>query len=390
MCIKNSFLLRFATASLLILSTVNGPAFAAKGGVKTPEHPEPFVAAILMDADTGQIIFQHNPDRRHSPASLVKMMLMLIVAESVKQEAFSLDQNVHITRAASRIGGSQVYLKQGEIFKLGDLLKTVTIASANDSAYAIAEHIAGTPEAMVQLMNERAKELGLKKTIFTNVHGLPPGAGQKEDYITAQDASVIAREIVKYPLLLNWGKTVLDTFRGGKFKLYNTNKLLSQFSGMDGIKTGYHKNAGFNLVATAKRDNLRLISVILGAPTQKGRNDETRRLLTQGFRVYKKISFFKEGKPIGKPVTVERGKKKTVLIKPKKSISLLIKRVHTGKVKTRITLDQDPIPAPIEKGQRVGKIEVVVKGQVLSEISLISAEEVPRKTWLDHLLFWKN
>ncbi len=390
MCIKHSFLLRLIIASLFILSAVDGPALGAKAEVKTPERPQPFMAAILMDADTGQILFQHNPDQRHSPASLVKMMLMLIVAESVKQEAFSLDQNVHITRSASRIGGSQVYLKQGEIFTLGDLLKTVTISSANDSAYAIAEHIAGTPEAMVQLMNERAKELGLKKTIFTNVHGLPPSAGQKEDYITAREISVIAREIVKYPLLLSWGKTVLDTFRGGKFKLYNTNKLLSQFSGMDGIKTGYHKNAGFNLVATAKRDNLRLISVVLGAPTQKGRNDETRRLLTRGFRVYKKISFFKEGKPIGKPVTVERGKRKTVLIKPKEAISLLIKRIHTGKIKTRVSLDQNPILAPIKKGQRVGKIEVIVKGRVLSEVSLISTEDVSRKTWLDHLIFWKN
>ena len=206
------------------------------------------------------------------------------------------------------MGDPRSTLKQGEVFTLGDLLKTVVIASANDSAYAIAEHIAGTPEAMVQLMNERARELGLEKTIFTNVHGLPPGPDQKQDYITAREISVISREIIKHPLLLEWGRTVQDEFRGGKFKLYNTNKLLAHFPGMDGIKTGYHKKAGYNLVASVKRDNLRLLSVVLGAPTQKIRASETRRLLTQGFRVYKKMSFFTGEKPIGKPVDVDHGK----------------------------------------------------------------------------------
>lgn len=390
MRIQNHFVLRAILVSLLILLTVVGPALAQKGKDKAAERPEPFAAALLIDSDTGQVLFEHNPDLLHIPASLVKIMLMLLVVESVKQGAFSLDEKVNITREASRIGGSQVYLKQGEVFTLGDLLKTVVIASANDSAYAIAEHIAGTPEAMVQLMNERARELGLEKTIFTNVHGLPPGPDQKQDYITAREISVISREIIKHPLLLEWGRTVQDEFRGGKFKLYNTNKLLAHFPGMDGIKTGYHKKAGYNLVASVKRDNLRLLSVVLGAPTQKIRASETRRLLTQGFRVYKKMSFFTGEKPIGKPVDVDHGKKKTVAVKPAKSISLLVKRIHSGKIKTRVSLQQNSITAPVKKGQEVGKAEVVVRDQVLASVPLIATEEVARKTWLDRLMFWKN
>ena len=384
---QNHFVLRAIFAPLLILLTVAGPALAQKGKDRAAERPEPFAAALLMDGDTGQILFEHNPDRLHVPASLVKMMLMLLVVELVKQGAFSLDQKVHITREASRIGGSQVYLKQGEVFTLGDLLKTVVIASANDSAHAIAEHIAGTPEAMVQLMNERARELGLEKTVFTNVHGLPSRPGQTQDYITAREISVIARENIKYPLLLEWGRTVQDEFRRGKFKLYNTNKLLPHFPGMDGIKTGYHGKAEYNLVATAKRDNLRLISVVLGAPTQKVRTRETRRLLKQGFRVYRKMSFFTEGKPIGRPVDVEGGKKKTVAVKPAKSVSLLVKRIHIGKIKTRVSLQQSSIPAPVKKGQVVGKAEAVVKDQVLASVPLLADDAVSRKTWLDRLMF---
>ncbi|MDP7386298.1 MAG: D-alanyl-D-alanine carboxypeptidase family protein, partial [Nitrospinota bacterium] len=322
--------------------------------------------------------------------SLVKMMLMLIVAESVKQGAFSLDRKVHISGAASRIGGSQVYLKEREVFTLGELLKAVVIASANDAAYSIAEHIAGAPEAMVQLMNERARELGLTRTVYTNVHGLPPAPGQSQDYTSARDISIIAREIVRHPLLLKWGATVEDTFRNGKFKLYNTNKLLRRFPGMDGIKTGYYEKAGFNLCATAKRSGFRLISVVLGAPTQKGRVRETRKLLTRGFRVYKKVSFFTDGRTIGKPVAVAQGKKKTTTVVAAKPISVLVKRIHVPKVKTRITLKRNPIPAPVMKGQEVGRIEVIVRGRVLASTPLLAAEAVRKKTWLDRLMFWKK
>ena len=363
---------------------------AAKRAKPKADKPPRYRAALLIEAETAQVLFENQADKKLIPASLVKMILMLIVVESVKEGAFSLDQKVHISRAASRIGGSQVYLKEGEVFTLGELPKAVVIASANDAAYAIAEHIAGASEAMVQLMNERARELGLTRTVYTNVHGLPPAPGQPQDYTSARDISIIAREIVRHPLLLKWGATVEDTFRNGKFKLYNTNKLLRRFPGMDGIKTGYYEKARFNLCATAKRNGFRLISVVLGAPTQKGRLRESRKLLTRGFRVYKKVSFFTYGRAIGKPVAVVQGKKKTTTVVAAKPISVLVKRIHLPKVKTRITLKRNPISAPVKKGQEVGKIEGVVRDQVLASTPLLAAETVQKKTWLDRLMFWKK
>ena len=374
-------------AFVFVLSTLPGHA-GAKAKPK-PKRPR-YQAALLIDAETGQVLHEDEADKRLIPASLVKMMLMLIVVESIQQGAFSLDQKVHVSRAASHIGGSQVYLKEGEVFTLGELLKAVVIASANDAAYAIAEHIAGASEAMVQLMNERARELGLTQTVYTNVHGLPPGPGQPQDYTSARDISIVAREVVRHPLLLRWGATVEDTFRDGKFKLYNTNKLLRRFPGMDGIKTGYHQKAGFNLCATARRDGLRLISVVLGAPSQKVRLRETRKLLTQAFRVYKKVSFFTEGKVIGKPVPVHRGKKKTTTVVAAKPVSVLVKRIHVPKVRTRVTLKEKPIPAPVKKGQEVGRVEVVVRDRVLASTPLLAAETVEKKTWLDYMMFWKK
>ena len=366
------------------------PVSAAKRAKPKADKPPRYRAALLIEAETGQVLIEDKADEKLIPASLVKMMLMLIVVESVKEGAFSLGRKVHVSAAASRIGGSQVYLKEGEVFTLGELFKAVVIASANDAAYAIAEHIAGAPEAMVQLMNERARDLGLTRTVYTNVHGLPPSPGQPQDYTSARDISIIARQIVHHPLLLKWGSTVEDTFRGGKFKLYNTNKLLRRFPGMDGIKTGYYEKAGFNLCATATRSGFRLISVVLGAPTQKGRVRETRKLLTRGFRVYKKVSFFTDGRKIGKPVAVAQGKKKTITIVAAKPISVLVKRIHAPKVKTQITLQRNPISAPVRKGQEVGRIEVTVRGRVLASTPLLAAEAVQKKTWLDRLMFWKK
>ncbi|MFQ5691781.1 MAG: D-alanyl-D-alanine carboxypeptidase family protein [Nitrospinota bacterium] len=374
------FLLAFAQASWAL------PASAQK---KTdPKRPR-YESAILMDAETGQVLYEYQPDEERIPASLVKMMLMLLVMESIQKGAFALDQKVTVSREASRIGGSQVYLREGEVFTLEELLKAVVIASANDAAYAVAEHIAGTPEAMVDLMNERARELGMTNTKYTNVHGLPPDPGEEQDHTSARDIATLARQIIQHPLLLKWGRTIRDTFRGGKFTLYNTNKLLSSFPGMDGIKTGYYAKAGFNLCATAKRGDVRLISVILGAPTEKDRFRETRRLLTQGFRVYKKVTFFADGGPVGKPIPVKRGKKKETTAVAAGPVSVLVKRIQAPNVKTRIAWTETPLKAPVRKGQEVGRAELVLGGKVIASVPLKATEDIPRKRWYDWLMFWK-
>jgi D-alanyl-D-alanine carboxypeptidase (penicillin-binding protein 5/6) len=393
-------LLRVGFACLLCAAVLAlpGAAFAARRAPAAAAAPAPgggdkekppFKAAILIEADSGQVLEEQNADEKLVPASIVKMMVMLLVVEAVEKGVHKLDEVVITSAAASKIGGSQVYLKQGERFSLGELLKTVSVVSANDSSHAIAEHVAGSTQAFVQLMNERAKQLGMKNTLYHSVHGLPPGPGEQADYTTARDTAILAREIVKRPMLLKWTATVKDTFRGGQFGLLNTNsRLLRTFQGMDGIKTGYYGDAGFNLCATARRGNLRLISVVLGSPTRPIRDRETSRFLLQGFRLYKKEIFFAHVKELDKPIPVQGAKKKATLIKPEATVSVLVKRLEAPQAKTRLKLS-NPLQAPLAKGQKVGEIEAVVGDQVIAKTALLATEDVPKMSILDRLMFWK-
>lgn len=349
-----------------------------------------YQSAILVEAETGKVLYEHNADEKRIPASLVKMMMMLLTAEAVEKGVISLDQDVTVSAEASHMGGSQVYLKEGEVFPLGVLLKAVSISSANDASYAIAEHMAGTIGAMVDLMNTRAKELGMANTIYTNVHGLPPSPGQKQDQTSARDTAILAREIVKHPIIMKWTSRWKDSLRDGKFKMYNTNRnLLRTFRGMDGIKTGYYKEAGYNLCGSAKRNNLRLISVVLGTPTRKDRDKETKKLLLQGFRLYERKSFFGKNEVIGKPVPVVGGKKKKIKVAASGPVTLIIKRLDTSKLKTRVSIES-PLKAPVKKGQEVGKVSVVLGEEVLGQTALLSTEDVQKLGWLDRLKFWRR
>ncbi|MBI3024173.1 MAG: D-alanyl-D-alanine carboxypeptidase [Candidatus Tectomicrobia bacterium] len=238
-------------------------------------------------------------------------------------------------------------------------------------------------------MNERAKQLGMKATLYHSVHGLPPGPGEQADYTTARDTAILAREIVKHPMLLKWTATVKDTFRGGQFGLLNTNnRLLRTFQGMDGIKTGYYGEAGFNLSATAKRGNLRLISVVLASPKRPIRDRETSRLLLQGFRLYKKEVLFAQVKELDKPIPVQGSKKKATVLRPEGTVSVLVKRLEAPQAKIRLKLS-NPLQAPLAKGQKVGEIEAVLGDQVIAKTALLATEDVPRMSILDRLMFWR-
>jgi D-alanyl-D-alanine carboxypeptidase (penicillin-binding protein 5/6) len=347
-------------------------------------------SAILIEAETGHVLKAYRPNAQHMPASIVKMMLMLLLAEGVERGALSLDEEVTTSAEASRMGGSQVFLKHGEQFPLSALMKALTIASANDAALAIAEHIAGASDAMVSLMNQRAQELGMKNTHYASVHGLPPGPDKKYDYTTAYDTALLAREIVKHPLILKWTRIWKDKFRGGKFTLYNTNRiLLRTFNGMDGIKTGYLKEAGFNICATAVRDEMRLIAVVFGAPSRKERTSQTRKLLLQGFRVYKKEKLFAAIEEISRTLPVEGGEKKTVLGIPARQVMVVVKRLKTLKITTRLQVPL-PIKAPIQKGEKLGEIEALLGSKVLAKVDLLAAESVSEMGWLGRLMFWNR
>ncbi len=384
---------RWAGVGLILVVFALSPGAASLAAPRPAPSPDgerqpPYKAAILMEAETGKILEEHQADARHIPASIVKMMLMLLVAETVKKGEHKLEEIVRTSAEASRMGGSQVYLKQGETFSLEEIYKAVAIASANDASYAIAEHLAGTPEAMVHLMNERARELGMKNTVYTNVHGLPPGRGEAQDWTSARDTALLAREMVRHPLVLDWTKVWKEPFRGGKFILYNTNQaLLRGFEGMDGLKTGYYEEAGFNLCATAQRGGMRLISVVFGAPTRRDRDRETRRLLIQGFRLYKKETLFAQVKQLEKPVPVQGAKKKTTRLAAGVPVPVVLRRLDAPKVATRLNVAL-PLQAPLKKGQKVGEIEARLGDEVIARTALLAAEDVPTMTWLEWIRFW--
>ena len=346
-----------------------------------------YKASILVEAETGKVLKEYKSNEKMIPASIVKMMLLLLAYEAQKKGTFSFDEKVHISLEASRIGGSQVYLKEGEVFTLRELIKTVAIASANDSAYAIAEHIAGDQKEMVKLMNERAKKLGMHNTKFSSVHGLPPkNSIREEDYTTAFDTAILARELVKFPEILDFSKRQIDSFRDGKFGLYNTNrKLLKTFKGLDGLKTGYYAKSGFNLCATARRGAMRLISVVFGASDKKIRDRETKKLLLGGFRVFKKHSLYAKHQSVGEPISVSWGRKNKIKAITLEPISLVIKRIKLKEFKTQIVLPKS-LKAPLKKGQKIGVLNIKMNGNIIASTSLITPEEIPAMGWLEWLM----
>jgi len=270
-----------AWAFFVLFSIAAMPAIAAS---KLEDH---FESAVVLDATTGEVLYSHQPHQKVIPASLVKLMVALIAVERAQQGQLDLNEKHTVSAAASRIGGHHVFLKQGEVFTLEELLKAVIIASANDAAFAVAEHVGGTADRFVTFMNQRAKQLNMRDTEFHNVHGLPPNKrkGQKDNISSAYDLGVLARHVTKYPLILQWSSTRLDWFRDGTFQLLNTNhRFLRDVTGADGLKTGYHpRGAGFNLVGTAVRDGRRLITVVMGSPTSKDRLKAATTLMEKQF-----------------------------------------------------------------------------------------------------------
>lgn len=348
------------------------------------EDRPPYAAAILMEAGTGQVLFEQEPHKQWPPASLTKMMLMLLVMEKVKQRSISLSDPVEVSAQASKIGGSQVYLKQGEVFSLEEMMKAIVIHSANDAAEAVAERIAGSVEAFVDMMNQRARELGLKDTRYVNVHGLPPENGQPSDLTSAYDTAVLARELVKYPEILKWAGTKKEGFRDGKFVLDNTNHLIGKYPGADGLKTGSYHEAGFNLAATAQRDGLRLISVTLGSPSTRIRFREATRLLTMGFNNYQMLDVMKLGQALAQEVRVKGGEINSLRPVLESPARVFIKRSDQNKISSSVRLN-NPVWAPLKKGDELGELVVTSGNQPVARFKLISGQEVKQSNIIKRL-----
>lgn len=277
---KLSLTLSLLTASLILS---HSSAFALATISK-----DPYIGAIVVDADSGKILFEENAETKAYPASVLKLMDLLVVLEKLKEGYIKLDDKITVNAEAAKIGGSQVYLKEGEVFTIEELLYALLVQSANDAATALAIHIAGSKEGFIELMNEKAREIGMTNTVFNSIHGLPPGKGQEPDITTAKDIAILCRELLQHSETLTYTSVFKKGFRNDTFIMQNHNHLLTSFDGCDGLKTGYYTKAGYSIAATAKRKEARVIAVVLGSVNKKIRDRKAAELLSKGFMNLKK------------------------------------------------------------------------------------------------------
>jgi D-alanyl-D-alanine carboxypeptidase (penicillin-binding protein 5/6) len=341
-----------------------------------------FKAVLMADVDTGRILFAEHEHLKAYPASIVKLMSVLLTFEAIEAGKTSLDNVVMSSTKASKIGGTQVFLKEGEEFTVRELLKAMIVRSANDATLAMAEHVSGNENSFVRLMNQRAKELGMAHTEFYSPHGLPPGRGEKHNVSTAYDLYLLARFILQnHPQYLEWSAIEIDSFRAGTFQLVNTNrKLMRAYNGMDGMKTGYYRVAGFNLVSSAKRGERRLISVVMGSPNVKWRSRITSYLLDKGFNEYQTTELVAADEVISQTVLVEDGQHKEVSLKTQISASLLLGPGEVDEVELFYQLPEKVV-APVEKGSMLGTLELRMGGKMMRQIPLVAVEGVPTQSF---------
>ncbi|OPY74270.1 MAG: D-alanyl-D-alanine carboxypeptidase DacF precursor [Syntrophorhabdus sp. PtaU1.Bin058] len=346
---------------------------------------EPYKAYIVMETGTGKILEGENVHQKRPPASITKLMVACIVMEKIAKGNVKLTDMVTTSKEASKIGGSQVYLKEGEAFPLEDMMKAMMVASANDAAYAIAEFIAGSEEEFVAMMNEKAKALNLVDTEFHSVHGLPPSKGEKEDITSCSDLAILARELLKYPKLLDWTAIKTDSFRDGKFTLTNTNKLLVKFPGTDGLKTGYYREAGFNIVATAKRNDLRFVVVVMGSPTGKIRDNVAAEKLKKAFAQYKMLNIVKKGELVDKDIMLTDGKYRKMKGVTDRDFSYPIPADKKANVKKEIILPEK-VKGEIREGQKLGEMVIKLDNDTIGKVDIISPVFVPKANLFTRLI----
>jgi D-alanyl-D-alanine carboxypeptidase (penicillin-binding protein 5/6) len=362
---------------LCVVVSVASAGERARRGQANSSTPPPIESALLMEAETGAILYEKDIHKQRAPASMVKMMLMLIVMEKIRAGELHLSDPINTSVHASKMGGSQVYLREGETFTLEEMMKAIAIASANDACVAVAEHISGTVEAFLELMNERAQALQLTDSQFASVHGLPPTNGIPGDLTSAHDLAIVARQLTKYPEILAWSAIKEDTLRDGKFVLTNTNKLVYHFPGVDGLKTGFHAQAGFNITATAQRSGLRMIAVVMGAPSSTARFDEAKRLLSMGFNTYRKVVLVRKDTPVGPEIQVSGSTVRKIRAVAQEDVAIVVKKGVEKELVTDVQLPKD-LAAPAHRGQIIGEVRVKHQEQILSKTAAVVPEEIPK------------
>ena len=341
-------------------------------------------SAVLMDIATGTVLYEKSAHEPLAPASVTKVMTMLLIMEAIDSGKIRWEDTVTASEEAAAKGGSQIYLKAGEMMSVSDMVKSIAVSSANDCACAMAEHIAGSEAAFVELMNRKAAQLGMANTHFVNCTGLDDGEDGKKHLTSAYDIALMSVELLKnHPDITKFTTIWMDTVRGGSFGLANTNKLVRFYSGCTGLKTGYTSQAGFCLSASAMREDMELIAVVLGCSTSQERFSACKSMLDYGFANYAVIAPNVEAYP---EVKITLGEKKQVKVTTADRCSLLIDKGQKNEV--RCTLEvMEKVTAPVSKGQRLGTMTVRCGEQILAQLPLVAEETVPR---LSFGQIWKN
>ena len=337
---------------------------AALSGISAP-------SAILME-EGGQVLYEKDADTPREPASVTKIMTMLLVMEALDSGKLALTDMVTASAHATSMGGSQVYLKEHEQMTVEDMLKSVAMASANDCAVALAEHLAGTEEAFVALMNERAAQLGMENTHFVNCNGLPA-----EGHVTtARDTALMSRELLKHDQIFAYTTLWMDSVRDGAFGLTNTNRLIRTYQGMNGLKTGYTTAAGYCLSATAERDGLSLIAVVMGAASADARNADVTAMLNYGFANYQAVTITTD-RPI-MPVPVQLGVQGSVLCQLQSQGPLVMEKSKVGALEKDLVM-AEKLQAPVQQGQQVGTLHLTANGEEVAAVPIVAAEAVEKQ-----------
>ena len=337
-------------------------------------------SALLMDVATGTVLYEKECHERLAPASVTKVMTMLLIMEAVDSGRIQLTDQVTASEAAAAKGGSQIYLKVGETMPVSDMLKSIAVSSANDCACAMAELLAGSESAFVEQMNQRAQELGMADTRFVNCTGLDDSPEAKEHRTSAYDIALMSRELLKHhPDIKKYTTIWMDTVRDGAFGLSNTNKLIRFYSGATGLKTGYTTGAGYCLSASAKREGMELIAVVMGCESSQKRTADCKALLDYGYANY---SVVRPGLKEGRTVAVHLGKQATVPVELVDRREILVDKAKRTSLSAKVELVQ-AVPAPVEKGQNLGTIKVYSDDKMLIQLPLVAAEAVEKRTYWD-------
>lgn len=335
-------------------------------------------SAILIEQNSGQILYEKNAHEQLRPASVTKLMTLLIIFETLESGQITLQDKVPCSQNAASMGGSQIWLDTREELTVDEMIKAMCVVSANDCTVAMAEYIAGSEEAFVDMMNEKAKQLGMNDTCFKNCHGI-----DEDGHVTSSyDIALMSRELlINHPDITNYTTIYMDTLRNGQSQLVNTNKLIRNYKGATGLKTGSTSLAMFNLSASATRDDLSLIAVIMKAPTSAIRFEEAQKVLDYGFKYYEFKQFGKSGEVVGN-IIVEKGVEKSINAVLYGNCGVLLKKGTENNVVQNVQMEQK-LTAPVEKGQKIGTVTFTLDGNLIQSIDIISESEVKKETLMN-------